>query len=77
MNTNEEQNRAKQNAMKKSNFEILFKDSAEYFAVSNAKMFTEGPYTRFVCFNEDNTFSHNEFYPTNDIHRIKAYAMTK
>lgn len=62
----------KEKAMKKTDFEILFKDSPEYYSVLNAKMIIEGSFVRFLCFIE-NTFSHDEWYPVQHIHRIKGY----
>ena len=35
----------------KNDYELLFKDSSEYFVICNAKMFQEGNLIRFICFN--------------------------
>ena len=64
----------KEKFMRKYNYEILFNDSAEYFAVFNAKMIQEGNLIRFICFNNDNTYKCDEWYPAHKIHRIKRYA---
>jgi hypothetical protein len=61
------------NFLKKHDYEILFKDSPEYFAVLNAKMMQEGSLIRFICFVDDK-LSHEEWYPIQNIHRIKRYA---
>ena len=61
-------------ANQKSDFEILFKDTPDYFAVRNAKMLNEGPMVRFICFDENDKFKANEWYPIANIHRIKSYA---
>jgi len=60
-------------AMQKKNFEILFKDSPEYFAVKNAKMLIEGPFVRFISFDENDKYIEDQWYPIGNIHRIKAY----
>jgi hypothetical protein len=54
----------------KFNFQILFKDSPEAFWVKNARFLIEGSFVRFVVFNKEE-YSHDEFYPTMHIHRIK------
>ena len=55
---------------KVSDFEILFKDSPEYFYVSNARMFQEGKLIRFIVF-ENEKFKEEHWYPISNIHRIK------
>jgi hypothetical protein len=61
------------NRNKKRDFEILFKDSPEYFAVLNAKMIFEGKkFVRFLIFEGDVLIA-EEFYPIQNIHRIKTY----
>ena len=57
----------------KHSFQILFKDSPEAYWVENARMLIEGDFVRFVVFEKD-IYSHDEFYPTQHIHRIKRYA---
>ncbi len=59
---------------KKNDFEILFRDSSEYFAVENAKMIVEGSFVRFVCFDSKEElakFIHDIYYPVDLIYRIK------
>lgn len=70
-------NKAEENAKKKRDYEILFKDSPEYFWVANARMLFEGPMVRFICFNPDDTPKDDQWYPLANIHRIKAYAEKK
>lgn len=65
--------KAQENAMKKADYELLFKDSSEYFSVLNAKMIQEGAFIRFICFNEQDKFKENHWYPIANIHRIKSY----
>lgn len=55
----------------KSDFELLFKDSPEYFGVKNARMLVEGPFVRFIKFDENNIMIADEWYPIENIHRIK------
>lgn len=64
--------KAIENATKKTDFEILFKDSPGYFAIKNAKMIQEGAFVRFICFDED-MFKEEHWYPIQNIHRIKSY----
>ena len=66
--------RAKENSFKKADFELMFNDSPEYFLVSNAKMFQEQLLVRFVCFDEQNKFKEDVWFPIAKIHRIKRYA---
>ena len=66
-------NKAKENQMKKSDFEILFHDSPEYFAVSNAKMMQEGNMVRFICFDDKDSLKEEIWYPMSNIYRIKRY----
>lgn len=64
-------------ASEKHDYEILFKDSAEYFSVRNAKMIQEGQFVRFISFQSllPNAPLEEEFwYPIINIHRIKRYA---
>lgn len=56
-----------------NDFEILFNDSPEYFLVENARMIQEGKLIRFICFDNDLAFDHDEWYPISKIHRIKRY----
>jgi hypothetical protein len=65
--------KVQENQLLKSDYELLFKDSAEYFGVFNAKMIQEGQFIRFICFNEDNTYKETVWYPIQNIHRIKSY----
>ena len=55
----------------KHNFELLFKDSPEYFIVKNARMIFEGPAVRFIIFDKD-VWVRDEYYPVANIHRIKV-----
>lgn len=66
--------KAKENAFKKSDYEILFKDSAEYFLVPNAKMIQEGAFVRFLCFDDQDKYKETHWYPIANIHRLKVYA---
>ena len=58
--------------LEKHHYEILFKDSPEYFAVKNAKMIQEGSFVRFICFDGFKPLE-DHWYPINNIHRIKRY----
>lgn len=64
--------KAKENQMKKADFEILFKDSPDYYVVQNAKMIFESQMVRFICFDGDK-FKGDEWYPMVNIQRIKRY----
>lgn len=65
--------KAKLNQMKKSNFEISFQDSPEYFLVENAKLIQEGNLIRFICFDKENKYKEEIWYPMINIYRIKRY----
>ena len=55
----------------RSNFDILFKDSPEYFRVSNARMIlADNGWVVFHVF-DGSLYSHQEFYPSANIHRIR------
>jgi len=56
----------------KQNFQILFKDSPEAFWIDNARMIIEGAFVRFIVFKGEE-YSHDEFYPTEHVHRIKRF----
>lgn len=60
---------------RKFDYEILFKDSPEYFMVPSARMIQlNGPFVRFVCFDETGESRlYTEWYPVANIHRIKRY----
>lgn len=58
---------------RKSDFEILFRDSPEYFGVENARMFQEGAFVRFCTFDGDKP-KDDVFFPIANIHRIKRVA---
>jgi len=64
-------NKTIQKAMIKYDYEILFNDSSEYFCVENAKMIQEGDLIRFICFDENDKYKCDEWYPIFKIHRIK------
>lgn len=64
--------KASRNMMRKSDFELLFTDSPEYFLVRNAKMVFERGMVRFICFDGDE-FSHDEWYPARNVFRIRRY----
>jgi len=55
----------------KSDFEILFKDSPEYFGIKNARILQEGAFVRFICFDKDDLFKCDIWHPIANIHRIK------
>ena len=57
----------------KGNFEILFKDSPEYFAINCAKMVQEGDLLRFICFDERGNLKEDAWFPIFNIHRVKRY----
>ena len=65
--------KAKENQMRKSDFEISFQASPDYFLVENAKMIQEGNLVRFICFDENDKFKENIWYPMINIFRIKRY----
>ena len=57
--------------MRKSDFEILFKDSPDYFGVQNARMILAvNGWVVFHVFDGDK-YLRQEMYPTQHIHRIK------
>jgi hypothetical protein len=63
-------------ATEKFDYEILFKDSPEYFVVQNAKMIPEGKLVRFICFDSalpTALLKEEVWYPINNIFRIKRY----
>jgi hypothetical protein len=64
---------AYEKATRTNDFEILFNDSPEYFIVESARMIQEGKFVRFICFDDNLVFHHDEWYPINKIHRIKRY----
>lgn len=61
------------NANRKHDYEILFKDSPEYFVGKNAKMIQEGLMIRFIQFDENDNLASEESYPIFHIHRTKVY----
>ena len=65
--------KAKDNMMKKSDFEVLFKDSPDYFLVENAKIMFEQGMVRFICFTEADNWKEEVWYPMCNIYRIKRY----
>ena len=54
----------------KHEYQILFKDSPEYFLIHNARMVQEGAFVRFMLFDGD-IWKEDHFYPIANIHRIK------
>lgn len=66
-------NKAQENAWKKSNYEITFNDSPEYFLVKNAKMIFEHNMIRFICYDDSNIFKEDVWYPMINVHKIKRY----
>jgi len=68
---------AKEKSLELTDYEILFKDSNEYFCVEKAKMIQEGVFVRFICFESQqgvSTVKENVWFPIANIHRIKSYA---
>ena len=61
------------NYIKNHDYEILFNDSSEYFIVLNAKMIQEGDFVRFICFDDEDNYKCDEWYPLCKIHRVKRY----
>lgn len=57
----------------KSNYEITFNDSPEYFLIENAKMIFEFNMIRFICFDNENKFKEDHWYPMVNVHRVKRY----
>lgn len=56
---------------KRNVFEILFKDSIEYFRIENARMLAhDGSFVRFMIFDGD-TIKEEVFYPLVNVYRIK------
>lgn len=64
---------AKEKQMRKSDFEVTFQDSPEYFIVENAKMIQEGNLIRFICFDKEDRFKEDLWYPMVNVYRIKRY----
>lgn len=67
--------KAKEKQMRKSDFEISFQDSPEYFIVENAKIIQEGNLIRFLCFDENDKFKEDIWYPMINVHRVKRYGI--
>jgi hypothetical protein len=65
--------KAKEHMYLKADFEILFKDSPDYFLVENAKMLQEDNLIRFIGFDENNKLKEETWFPINNIFRIKRY----
>ena len=65
--------KAKEKQMRKSDFEISFQDSPEYFLVQNAKMIQEGNLLRFICFDENDKFKEDVWFPMINVYRVKRY----
>lgn len=63
--------KAEENSLKKYDYEVLFKDSPEYFAIKNAKMIQEKKLIRFICFHPNDLFKEDVWFPISNIHRIK------
>jgi hypothetical protein len=59
-------------ANRKSDFELLFKDSPQYFAVLNARMIQEGALVRFVCFDNQDRYDKDVMFPLANIFRIQS-----
>lgn len=59
------------NYLVKRNFQILFRDSSEYFEVKNARMFNESNLIRFEVFESDK-WKETIYYPLCNIYRIKV-----
>ena len=53
--------------------EILFQDNADYIIVKCAKMIQEGNLIRFICFDTNNNWIEDIWYPMINIFRIKQY----
>lgn len=66
-------NKALENRNKKHDYEIMFLDSPEYFVVTNCKMIQEYKLVKFICFDENNKYKEEVWYPYEKIHRIKKY----
>jgi hypothetical protein len=65
--------KAKDKQMKKHDYEITFHDSPDYFIVENSKMIFENQMVRFICFDLENKFLEDCWYPMISINRIKRY----
>ena len=57
----------------KHDYEIMFLDSPEYFVVTNAKMIQEYGMLRFICFNAEDKYKEDIWYPYSKVHRVKRY----
>ena len=55
----------------KQDYQILFKDSPEYFTVPNSRMIQEGAFVSFICFDDQDNYKERHWYPLSNIHRIK------
>lgn len=66
--------KAEKKQQQKADFELLFKDSPDYFLVKNAKMLQEGDLIRFICFDDKDKYDCDQWFPLSSIHRIKRYA---
>jgi len=66
--------KALDNRNKKHDYEIMFLHSPEYFVVTNCKMIFENQMLRFICYNEDNSYKEDIWFPYISIYRVKKYA---
>lgn len=69
--------KALENRNKKHDYEIMFLDSPEYFVVTNAKMIQEMGFVRFICFDADDNYKEDVWYPYAKIYRVKRYGETQ
>lgn len=65
--------KAREKQMLKNDYEITFHDSPDYFLVENAKMIQESTLVRFICFDTDDKFKEDIWFPLINIQRIKRY----
>lgn len=56
----------------KHDYQILFKDSPEYFLVPNSRMIQEDKFVSFVCFDDNDNYKERQWYPISNIYRIKS-----
>lgn len=54
-------------------YELMFRDSPEYYCIENAKMFQEGAMITFMRYEQDELVE-QVWFPLSNIYRVKRYA---
>lgn len=61
----------------KQDYEILFRDSNDYFSEKNARLVYLNGVACFFVFDDKDNLKYTAHYPLINIYRIKTYAPTK